>query len=101
MSGNSRRPYAAPAVGTRQRIVFDGDGHGWAAFPVLQATEPAPELGASAALIVAVTALDAIREALDDDADETGVALYNPRHTVGKIREILARSDAKLAAVKL
>lgn len=98
MSGNSRRPYAVPVVGIPHRLVFEGDDY--VAFPVVPSTEAVPELGASAALIVAVTALDAIREALDDDADETGVALYNPRHTVGKIREILARSDAKLAAVK-
>ena len=71
----SRRPYLAPAV----RDVAS------------------PDL---ALLTVATTALDAIREVLDDDSDASGVALYNPRQTIARLREILKRSDEQFATVK-
>lgn len=77
-----RKPYERPTVTP-------------VTFPTI-APSSADDVQPAVALIVALQALEDIRDALDSDCDETGVALYNTRYTVKKIRDALERVDQKL-----
>jgi hypothetical protein len=50
------------------------------------------------AAAISLNALELITALLDDDCDETGVALYNPRSTVAGIRRVLESAAAELAS---
>ncbi len=45
---------------------------------------------------IALRALEAITALLDEDCDDTRIALYNPRHTVAKIRRELEQAHCAL-----
>ncbi len=49
---------------------------------------------------IALQALEHITALLDDDCDETRVALYNPKTTVGSIRRVLEQASAELTAAE-
>jgi hypothetical protein len=49
---------------------------------------------------IALLALERITQLLDDDCDETRVALYNPRATVAAIRRELASAAEDLTAAE-
>jgi hypothetical protein len=66
------------------------------------AFEPAMDPGEQQTAVaqIALEALARITDILDNDCDETRVALYNPRSTVAEIRKVLEQADAALQVVQ-
>ncbi len=63
------------------------------------ADERARRVRAVSTAVVALNALERITALLDDDCDETRVALYNPRATVAAIRRELESAAEDLTAL--
>lgn len=96
-----RRPYEAPAISAAMPLAVPTAANNPTTLGEVWVGETqATGVFDLALLTVATTALDAIREALDDDSDATGVALYNPRQTIARLRDILKRADEQFATVK-
>lgn len=49
---------------------------------------------------IALQALERITALLDEDCDETRVALYNPRATVANIRRVLEQAESDLTTLE-